>query len=127
MVRALVALGLLWQVGLPASAAIARANGLDLGQYVCGSPGHDLSPEAKRLALKIAGLIGDDASQDNEQQASGGCPLCVLAHGAPLPEIEVLAQRDVFVYRAETPLNAAIVVHAPRGPPVGSQGPPILI
>lgn len=126
MTRTLVALGLLWQASLPASAAVARANGLDLGEYVCGSPGHNLTPEAERLALTIASLIGDDAA-DDEQASTGGCPLCVLAHGAPLPEIEAPAQRASLAYRADRPLPVAIVVHAPRGPPVGAQAPPTLI
>lgn len=124
--RALLAFVIFWQVSLPASAAAAHGHGIERSQFVCSPAGGTLTPEAERLAHRMAELIGD-VDQQEHSQSPGGCPLCVLAHGAPLPEIELPAQVASFVYRAETPKAAAVVVHAPRGPPVGAQGPPSLI
>lgn len=119
----LVALALVFQAGLPVSGAVAQSNSVDVASFVCGKGGEPPSARTLQMAHHLAHLLGHDEGDASHEHS--GCPLCVLAHSAPLPVVVLPREPAPVHYRPDIVPTTDLVVYAPRGPPVGSQGPPL--
>lgn len=120
--RTLAIMLLLFQALLPGAVAMAQASGMDMGRFLCLTPGAAPSDEAKRFAQELAELLGDEAPA--EPEPTNDCPLCVLATAKLLaPDVEVALPVPVAV---ETPFapRAPGLVQRRHGPSLGGRAPP---
>ena len=118
------ALALLQQLLLPGTMALAEARGLDLAGLMCGPGQTRLDPESAANADILAELL---ETPDTPSQTSDHCPLCAVSHGsalvAPVLTLPVWPlTQSTYDTRRETTRP-----QTPRGPPLGSRGPPALI
>ena len=126
LARILAISALCLQLLLPATVAMAQENGVDVSQYICVTPGVQPSAKVKAQAARLAALTSD--TDDQKPLAySGHCPLCSIAHCAPLPTApDITLPAGLRLPRVYTSYESGIVYEA-QGPPVGSRGPPSLI
>ena len=109
------------QALLPGTVAIAQPGDINFSRYIC-APSGDLSPQSRAAAEKIAGLLGEMPAE--ESHSGDHCPMCTLAHGAPLPkpvtvDAPVFHSREHIFVRFQPGL-----IRKAQGPPLGSRGPP---
>ncbi len=127
LARALAVIALISQAMMPGMMAAASARPGDLPAVLCALPGDDAHGSASRaVGAELAQLI---AQKSKPAPTDGGhdCPACVLAFAAMLPEPVVL-KTPVSIGAPETaPVFEVRFVHTPRGPPVGSRAPPVLM
>lgn len=109
------------QALLPGTVAIAQPGDIDFSRYIC-APSDDLSPQSRAAAEKIARLLGEMPAE--ESHSGGHCPMCTLAHGAPLPK-PVTVDAPVFYPREHIFVRFQPgLIRKAQGPPLGSRGPP---
>lgn len=109
------------QALLPGTAAIAQPGDIDFSRYIC-APSGDLSPQSRAAAEKIARLLGEMPAE--ESHSGDHCPMCTLAHGAPLPK-PVTVDAPVFYPREHIFVRFQPgLIRKAQGPPLGSRGPP---
>lgn len=108
---------------LIAPVALASRPGVDVAGFLCAPLG-TLSEEARAEAeALLSDLLGQ---QPEDDRSVPHCPFCVLVHGVPLPEHDLVSlvffeHRDVA-----TPSFETAFVYRPQGPPLGLRAPPSL-
>lgn len=126
LIRMLAMTALCLQLTLPGAVSLAKANGVDVSQFLCVSPGTQPSARIQEGITRLADLTRTDETRD-PSSFSGHCPLCGPSHCALLPEPESLAEPMVFGLRQAFPRYEPGFVHPAQGPPIGARGPPNLI
>lgn len=124
LARALAVIALISQAlmpGMMAAASTARPG--DVAPVLCALPGDTVhgavGAELAQLIAKKSAPAPADSGHD--------CPACVLAFAATLPE-PVILNTPVSIGAPDTAAVFEVrFVHAPRGPPVGSRAPPVLL
>jgi hypothetical protein len=106
---------------LPMPVAAAQGHGLDISSIMCAADGQ-FTPPSRATAERLAAILDDEAPQ--EHLHDNDCPLCTLAHGAPLPERIALRMPFAFSGVHTKAIYEPGFVHLPQGPPLGSRGPP---
>ena len=101
----------------------AVAGESDLSRYVCVLPSQEATSSEKLLAGDLADLLSEKERQ--KQNAGQDCPLCVLAHGAPLPEKQGVNVPRAFIEAAAAQRYEPQFVQFRRGPPLGTRAPPV--
>ena len=117
--RLLAILALCLQVMLPGVVSVAHANGVDLSQYICLTPGEEPSTEVKAAAQRIAEIVGDAPAE--EPLSDNHCPLCTIAHGAPLPIRTLITAPLIFAIDQDFILYEPGLLILAQGPPLGSE------
>ena len=101
--------------------AVAAARGLDISSVLCEPGGLNGAATFEAQAL-IAELTGE------APDAVGGtdhCGACLLAHGAPLPAMDIVATPVAFaVAFDQRPAAEAPHIYFAQGPPLGLRAPP---
>lgn len=121
--RLVAMLAISLQAMLPGMVSVAQANGIDLAQYICLTPGEEPSAEAQAAALRLAEIIGYDLPEDHSS-GDTHCPFCTLAQGAPLPPRVLVAAPFSFAITHDFVLYEPGLHILAQGPPLGSRGPP---
>ena len=98
--------------------AVAASQGVDVARLICAPSGGEALSEAEAL---FAGLFDQEPE---ESEPRGDCPACVLAHGAPLPEMQAPARRASFAVTIDTPIFETAFAYPAQGPPLGLRAPP---
>ena len=102
--------------------AVAAARGVDVSTILCEPAGLNNAAASDAAAL-IAELTGD-APSDKAPGDKGHCSACLLAHGAPVPEIGFAAQLVAFAAILDRPAPEALHSYFAQGPPLGLRAPP---
>lgn len=105
-------------VQLLAPYAVAASLGVDVARLICAPSGGGALAEAEAL---FADLLDQESE---ERGALGDCPACMLAYGAPLPEIQTAAQPAPFAAIIDTPVFETAFAYPAQGPPLGLRAPP---
>ena len=100
--------------------AVAAARGVDVSTILCEPAGLNNAAASDAAAL-IAELTGEKPDAPGDK---GHCSACLLAHGAPVPEISIAAQPVAFTATLDRPAPEALHSYFAQGPPLGLRAPP---
>ena len=112
----------LFQAILPGAVSMAQAGGVDVGRFLCLTPGNALSEDARRYAQILAELLGEEAPADTE--TTGDCPLCILAKGKIFASSFEVALPAFGSVEPRLPAFQIAFVHRHLGPTLGGRAPP---
>ncbi len=124
MTRLLATFAIGLQMILQGALAVGPSHGFDVTSLYCASPDLQRDPDVTAALQELA--ISTGLEQPADQTDSDHCPLCVLAHGAPLQA----QPRLIAPGRALSAITTAVYESAfhtlAQGPPLGSRAPPAL-
>lgn len=122
--RLLAICALFLQAVLPGTLSYAESRGLDVSDLICTTPG-ELTPQSRAAVQRLADLLQEEAPE--HESSKDHCPLCTIAHAAPLPAPVILATPLIVPLDDDFVRFESGLVHKAQGPPIGSRGPPATI
>ncbi len=127
LARLLALLALISQALMPGAMAAAMSRPGDVPAFVCAMPGQEEAKAASALGAELASLLADKAA-DDAPAVDHDCHDCVLGQTAALPDVASVAAPVLYTVAADvSPCAEPRFWAVPRGPPLGSRAPPVVM
>lgn len=124
LARLMAACAITLQMLLQGAIGLGPSHGFDVTRLYCASPELQRSSEVTAALQELAVLVGLEPPADEAEPDH--CPLCILAHGAPLQGQPLLVLPAIITLRTQPVLFEPAFHALAQGPPLGSRAPPAL-